>query len=57
MKYKQQIQNRTEAILNLLHALERDLNANAISKKDAVQLVSKIKSIISQISNYTDLED
>ena len=57
MKYKQQIQNRTEAITNLLETLERGLRANAISKEEAVNLIAKIKTITSQIDNFADLED
>ena len=57
MKYKQQVQNRAEAISNLLETLERGLQANAISKEEAVSLIAKLKSIISDIDNFVDLED
>ena len=57
MKYKQQVLNRTEAITNLLETLQRGLQANAISKTDAVNLIIKLKTLVSEISNFTDLED
>jgi molybdopterin/thiamine biosynthesis adenylyltransferase len=57
MKYKQQVQNRAEAISNLLETLERGLQANAISKQEAVNLIAKLKTIISEIDNFADLED
>ena len=57
MKYKQQIQGRSEAIANLLETLERGLRANAISKEEAVGLIAKIKSLILEIDNFADLED
>ena len=57
MKYKQEVQNRTDAISNLLETLERGLQANAISKQEAVKLIAKLKSLTSQIDNFADLED
>ena len=57
MKYKEQILNRTEAIANLLETLERGLQANAISKEEAINLIAKLKQIISEINNFADLED
>jgi len=57
MKYKQQVQTRAEAITNLLETLERGLQANAISKQEAVNLIAKLKQIISEINNFADLED
>ena len=57
MKYKQQVQNRAEAIANLLETLERGLRANAISKEEAVNLIAKLKQINSEIDNFADLED
>jgi len=57
MKYKQEVQNRTDAIANLLETLERGLQANAISKQEAVKLIAKLKSLTSQIDNFADLED
>ena len=56
MKYKQQIQNKTEAVSNTLETLERGLQANAISKGEAISLIAKLKTLISDISNLTDLE-
>ena len=43
MKYKEQVQTRTEAIANLLETLARGLQANAISKLEAANLIAKIK--------------
>ena len=57
MKYKQQVQTRAEAITNLLETLERGLQANAISKQEAVNLVAKIKSLTTEVNNFADLED
>jgi len=57
MKYKQQVQTRAEAITNLLETLERGLQANAISKQEAVNLIAKLKQVISEINNFADLED
>jgi len=57
MRYKEQVQTRAEAITNLLETLERGLRANAISKEEAVRLIAKLKTIISQIDNFADLED
>jgi len=56
MKYKEQVQNRAEAMTNLLETLERGLQANAISKQEAVNLIAKLKRIISEIDNFADLE-
>ena len=56
MKYKEQVQTRTEAIANLLETLARGLQANAISRAEAVNLVSKIKRINAEIENFADLE-
>jgi len=56
MRYKEQVQTRTEAITNLLETLDRGLRANAISKEEAVNLIAKIKTITSQIDNFADLE-
>tara|TARA_B100001094_G_C17563638_1_gene499513 strand:- start:45 stop:218 length:174 start_codon:yes stop_codon:yes gene_type:complete len=56
MRYKEQIQTRTEAITNLLETLERGLQANAISKVEAVKLISKLKRITAEIENFADLE-
>mgnify|MGYP003625950071 CR=1 FL=1 len=56
MRYKEQIQTRTEAITNLLETLERGLQANAISKEEAVKLISKLKRITAEIENFADLE-
>ena len=57
MRYKEQVQTRTEAITNLLETLDRGLRANAISKEEAINLIAKIKTITSQIDNFADLED
>ena len=57
MKYKEQVQNRAEAITNLLETLERGLQSNAISKNEAISLIGKIKRIISEIDNFADLEN
>ena len=57
MKYKQEVQNRAEAIANLLETLERGLQANAINKQEAVNIIVKLKSLISQVENFADLED
>ena len=57
MKYKEQVQTRAEAITNLLETLERGLQANAIGKQEAVNLIAKLKKIISEIDNFADLED
>jgi len=56
MKYKEQVQTRTEAIANLLETLTRGLQANAISKEDAVSLIIKVKRINAEIENFADLE-
>ena len=56
MKYKEQVQTRAEAISNLLETLERGLQANAISKAEAVNLIKKLKRIINEINNFADLE-
>ena len=45
-----------EAIANLLETLARGLQANAISRAEAVNLVSKIKRINAEIENFADLE-
>ena len=57
MKYKEQVQSRAEAIVNLLETLERGLQANAMSKQEAVNLIAKIKSLILEVDNFADLED
>ena len=57
MKYKEQVQNRAEAAVNLLDTLERGLRANAISKQDAFNLIAKLKRIILEIDNFADLEN
>jgi len=57
MRYKEQVQSRAEAIVNLLETLERGLQANAVSKQEAVNLIAKIKSLISEVNNFADLED
>ena len=56
MKYKGQVQTRAEAITNLLETLERGLQSNAISKQEAVNIIAKLKRIISEIDNFTELE-
>ena len=56
MKYKEQVQTRTEAIANLLETLVRGLQANAISKQEAVNLIAKIKRVNAVIENFADLE-
>jgi len=56
MKYKEQVQTRTEAIANLLETLTRGLQANAVSKEEAINLISKIKRINAEIENFADLE-
>ena len=56
MKYKEQVQNRAEAIVNLLETLERGLQANAIKKHEAINLIAKLKRIILEIENFADLE-
>ena len=56
MKYKEQVQTRTEAITNLLETLKRGLQANAISKSEAVSLVNKIIRVTAEIENFADLE-
>jgi len=56
MKYKEQVQTRAEAISNLLETLERGVQANAITKTEAVNLIKKLKRIISEINNFADLE-
>mgnify|MGYP003624301330 CR=1 FL=1 len=56
MKYKEQVQTRTEAIANLLETLVRGLQANAISKQEAVNLIAKIKRVNAEIENFADLE-
>jgi hypothetical protein len=57
MKYKQQILDRTEATTNLLETLERALLADAMSKTEVLNLIKQIRKRISQIENFTDLED
>ena len=57
MKYKEQVQNRAEAISNILETLERGIQANAISKQEAVKLIAKLKRVISEINNFADLEN
>ncbi len=57
MKYKEQVQTRAEAITNLLETLERGLQANAISKQEAVNIIAKLRQIISEVNNFADLED
>ena len=57
MKYKEQIQNRTEAAVNLLETLERALQANAMSKSEILNLIKQIHKRITEIDNFTDLED
>jgi len=57
MKYKQQVQTRAEAITNLLETFERGILANAISKQEAANILKKLKSLISEIDNFADLED
>jgi len=57
MKYKQQVQTRAEAIVNLLETLKRGLQSNAITKQEAVNLIAKIKSLTSEVNNFADLED
>ena len=57
MRYKEQIQSRAKAITNLLETLERGLQANAISKEEAINILAKLKRITSDINNFADLED
>tara|TARA_R110000744_G_scaffold196037_4_gene315212 strand:+ start:630 stop:803 length:174 start_codon:yes stop_codon:yes gene_type:complete len=57
MKYKEQVQTRAEAIINILETLNRGIQANAISKEEAVKLISKLKKITEDISNFADLEN
>ena len=57
MKYKEQVQSRAEAISNILETLERGIQANAISKQEAVKLIAKLKRVISEINNFADLEN
>ena len=57
MKYKEQILNRTEATTNLLETLERALLASAMSKTEVLSLIKQIRKRITEIENYTDLED
>ena len=56
MKYQEQEHTRTEAIANLLETLVRGLQANAISKQEAVNLIAKIKRVNAEIENFADLE-
>jgi ABC-type transporter Mla subunit MlaD len=56
MKYKDQIQNRTEAVNNLLETLERGIQANAMSKVEVVNLIAKLKRLVNEIDSFTDLE-
>ena len=57
MKYKQQIQTRTEATVNLLETLERALLADAMSKAEVLNTIKQIRKRITEIENFTDLED
>ena len=57
MKYKEQILNRTEATTNLLETLERALLADAMSKAEVLNLIKQIRKRITEIENFTDLED
>lgn len=57
MRYKEQIQSKAEAITNILETLERGLQANAISKTEAVNLINKLKRLILDVNNFADLED
>lgn len=57
MKYKEQILNRTDAVSNMLDTLDRALQANAISKTEALNLIKQIRKRIAEIEGYTDLED
>jgi hypothetical protein len=57
MKYKEQVQTRAGAIVNLLETLERGLIANAISKTEAVNIIAKLKKITLEVDSFTDLED
>ena len=56
MKYKEQVQTRTEAIANLLETLARGLQANAISREEAANLIAKLKRVNAEIENFADLE-
>ena len=56
MKYKDQIQTRCEATNNILETLRRGLESNAISKKEAINIINKLLSINKQIENFTELE-
>ena len=56
MKYKDQIQTRCEATNNVLETLKRGLESNAISKKEAINIINKLLSINKQIENFTELE-
>tara|TARA_R110000744_G_scaffold73536_1_gene147181 strand:+ start:76 stop:249 length:174 start_codon:yes stop_codon:yes gene_type:complete len=56
MRYKEQIQGKAEAVTNILETLERGLQANAISKVEAVKLVGKLKRLVSDINSFADLE-
>lgn len=56
MKYKDQVQTRTEAISNLLETLKRGLTSNAVSKEEAVGIINKLQSLNKQIDNFTELE-
>tara|TARA_R100000030_G_C3159928_1_gene100502 strand:- start:281 stop:454 length:174 start_codon:yes stop_codon:yes gene_type:complete len=57
MKYKEQIQSRADAIHNLLEMLEQGLQSNAISKQEAINVIAKLKRVISEINNFVDLEN
>ena len=57
MKYKEQVLNRTEATTNLLETLERALLADAMSKAEVLNLIKQIRKRITEIENFTDLED
>tara|TARA_R110001592_G_scaffold157429_2_gene388270 strand:- start:2181 stop:2354 length:174 start_codon:yes stop_codon:yes gene_type:complete len=56
MKYKDQIQTRCEATNNILATLKRGLESDAISKKEAINIIIKLQSINKQIENFTELE-
>ena len=57
MKYKEQILNRTEATTNMLETLERALLADAMTKTEVLTLVKQIRKRITEVENFTDLED
>ena len=56
MRYKQQIQNKTESIQTLLNSVIRGIEQKTISPKDAINALKNSQQLLTQVENLIESE-